>query len=131
VQNGVLRVEQRGPRESDWHLSGLSASAVVRSSTPSEADASVSTVQGSKSPMSEKDRKRAFNAPKRIARLEQLIEQTDARISEVDDCMMKNGSDLSVLVDLSKEKEQLGNRIAEYMNEWEELEKLLASLHST
>jgi hypothetical protein len=71
-------------------------------------------------------RKRLFNAPKRISKLESMIEKAEGEIAVLDEEMLKHGSDVGKLVDLNNNKEALKVKVAEYMKEWEELEALLA-----
>ena len=40
--------------------------------------------------------------------------------------MMSSGNDVGKLVDLNSEKEKLEETVADYMEEWQELEELLA-----
>ena len=49
-------------------------------------------------------------------------------IAQLDEEMLANGSDVGKLVDLSKEKELLENEVMELMEEWEELETLVAEM---
>ena len=67
-----------------------------------------------------------FNAPKRIAKLESMIEEKEERIATIDAEMLENGSDVGKLVDLTAAKEKLEEEVMEFMEEWEELEALLA-----
>ena len=120
--DGSLRLEQRGTRDSDWDSS---VATVQRSST-------VATEKPEKSAddrpgvLDPKLRKQAYNAPKRIAKIESLVEQKEGKIAELEDEMLANGSDVGTLLDLTKEKEQLEEQVMELMEEWEELETLLA-----
>ena len=71
-------------------------------------------------------RKKLFNAPKRIAKIEELLEKAEADIASLEEEMIAIGSDVGRLVALSKEKEKVAAQIQDYMEEWEELEALLA-----
>lgn len=124
VQNGEISMEFRGARESDWVIGGLSSEASVsdEESSTSNEDAKVSKEVDAKL------RKQAYNAPKRITKLEQLIEDAETKMVALDDEMLKHGSDVGKLVDLNNEKEALESQVMEYMNEWEELEALLAQV---
>jgi ATPase subunit of ABC transporter with duplicated ATPase domains len=122
VQDGNLILEQRGACESDWVIEGLSGQVAA-----AEADTKVAGVETT----TEIDpilRKQAFNAPKRIAKLEQLIGEAEDRAAALEDEMLSNGCDVGKLVDLTKDKEALELKISEYMEEWEQLEALLAQV---
>lgn len=122
VQDGNLILEQRGACESDWVIEGLSGQV-----SAAEADTKVAGVETT----TEIDpilRKQAFNAPKRIAKLEQLIGEAEDRAAALEDEMLSNGCDVGKLVDLTKDKEALELKISEYMEEWEQLEALLAQV---
>lgn len=137
VQDGTLRLEQRDSRESDWDSS-------IASFQPSydvvnnKASAGTDIAGTSSSPPSSakggsvdpKLRKQAFNAPKRIAKIESLIEQKEDKIAKLDDEMMANGNDVGRLVDLNKAKEVLQDEVLELMGEWEELETIIAQVEA-
>ena len=76
--------------------------------------------------MDPKLRKLAYNAPKRIAKLEHLIEEAETEVDALDNEMMTVGTDVGRLMDLTKEKEKWQAKVAAYMDEWEQLEELLA-----
>lgn len=119
VNESVLKVEEREARENDWVVSSLSLSETeaieeIPISAEPVVDAAV--------------RKRIFNAPKRIAKLEELVEETDLQIAKIDEEMMANGSDVGKLVDLTKAKDALTEKVDMYMAEWEELESLMATM---
>lgn len=118
VVDGALQVEQRSSRESDWDSSG---STLQRSSMEANEEASSNTA----TKVDTKLRKQAFNAPKRISKIESLVEQKEEKMAKLDEEMLANGSDVGKLVDLSKEKEELEEQVMELMEEWEELEALL------
>ena len=127
VKDGTFRLEQRGARPSDWVIEGLSAAA----GTSSTADTTESNGTSSSTVTKEIDpklRKKAFNAPKRIAKLETLIEEAEEKIAALDEAMLANGSDMGKLVDLTKEKEALESKVEAYIDEWGELEQILAQV---
>ena len=127
--NGSLLVEQRGTRDSDWDSS---IDTLQRSSSSlSEQDVVVDGNDGEVAaattpPLDPKLRKQAYNAPKRIAKIEGLVEDKEAAIALLEDEMLANGSDVGKLVDLTNEKEALEAQVMELMEEWEELETLLS-----
>jgi len=126
VQDGKLTMEQRSPVSTDFEIASLSLAAPTNGrgdkSTHSSRESSVKETETQIDPAL---RKKAFNAPKRIAKLEELLESTELRIAQLDEEMLANGNDLGRLQDLSKEKEKLVATAANYMAEWEELEQLL------
>jgi ATPase subunit of ABC transporter with duplicated ATPase domains len=123
VQDGSLKLEQRDTRESDWDSSSSSTQPTISSANGSDDDSN-----NNKPVMTEEDRKRkkqAYNAPKRIAKIEETVMKREEKITQLDDEMMLNGSDVGKLVDLTKQKEALEAEVLELMEEWEELEGLL------
>ena len=76
-------------------------------------------------------RKQAFNAPKRIKKLEKMIETSEMKIAELDEQMMEVGSDVGKLTDLSNDKQKEEANVAKYMEEWEDLEQLLAEIEAS
>eukprot|EP00977_Amphora_coffeiformis_P014886 scaffold4242_cov175-Amphora_coffeaeformis.AAC.10 len=126
VQDGRLLLEERSIRESDWSSSDLSTQA-WKSEKLNRAEAN-SNSSVSTDGIDPALRKKAFNAPKRIEKLERLIEAAESKIAEIDDKMMAVGNDVGKLVDLNEEKEKIAKTVEEYMEEWEELEELLAQV---
>ena len=123
---GGMKLEQREVRESDWDTSG----GLSTTQLPGPKHAANEEVE--KEPTKEtvvlddKQRKQAFNAPKRIAKIEVLVEELEEKIAEIDQKMIEIGNDVGQLVDLNKEKENLQEKVTTLMTEWEELEVLLA-----
>ena len=122
VSDGKLTIEQRGALPNDWVVGEMSVNASM--SIGGGQDGEIITV----CMVDDKVRKRAYNAPKRIAELETMIEDAEEKINALDEDMMANGSDVGKLVDLSKKKEALEAKVVEYMEEWEELECVLAQV---
>jgi ATPase subunit of ABC transporter with duplicated ATPase domains len=119
VVDGGLVVEQRTSRESDWDSS---AATLQRSLSTVESSVETASVSIEVDP---KIRKQAYNAPKRISKIETLVEQKEEQIAVLEEDMLNNGNDVDKLVDLSKEKEGLENQVMKLMAEWEELEAVL------
>lgn len=130
TDEGGLRLEQRDADTRDWDSSvatfqksngememNISESSSIESAVDKEADA--------------KRRKMAFNAPKRISKIESLVEQKEEKIGALDEEMLSNGSDVGKLVDLSAKKEALEEEVMILMEEWEELETLLAEMEES
>lgn len=130
VSDGGLKLEQRSTRDSDWD------SSIATFQRTNENDDDVSSSEGGEGDVVEQQkkeidpklRKQAYNAPKRIAKIESIVEQTEEKIAKIDDAMMTVGNDVGKLVDLNKEKETLEELVMELMEEWEELESLLAQV---
>lgn len=114
-------MEERSVRESDWTSAELSTQ-----KADTETNVSAHDNEASRGEIDPALRKRIFNAPKRIQKLESLIEKAEARITEIGEEMMSSGNDVGKLVDLNSEKEKLEETVADYMEEWQELEELLA-----
>jgi DNA repair exonuclease SbcCD ATPase subunit len=121
VKDGSLVLEERSARESDWSSAALSTQIDVGSSD--EEGSSLPTANDTEE-MDPAVRKKLYNAPKRIEKLESLIEGLEAKVAGLDDEMMTVGNDVGKLVDLQEAKEKLEASIAEYMDEWEDLEDL-------
>jgi len=123
VCDGQLTIEQRNARHNDWNIGDLSAQPTT------ETESSFDNTRTSLSKeVDSKLRKQAYNAPKRIAELESLIEKAEEKIVALDEEMLSHGSDVGKLVDLTKEKETFEAQVVEYMEEWEDLEELLAQV---
>lgn len=121
VNDGGLVLEQRSPNSADWD----SSVATFQRSSDGEAQGTGESGDTNAKKLDPKLRKQAYNAPKRIAKIETLVEQKEEKIAELDTEMMENGGDVGKLVDLTKEKEELEEQVMELMEEWEELEELL------
>lgn len=123
VSDGKLTVEQRDLNENDWKRYDMASQGIGEDDESNEA--SVETLTPEEKDIFEKNRKRAFNAPKRIQKIEQMIEEAELKIVELDETMMEVGNDVGKLTDISSEKEKEEAKVAEMMTEWEELEMLL------
>jgi hypothetical protein len=125
VQDGSFMIEPRDSRPSDWIIDDLSSG--IKRCGGADAFCEETTMSPSQRKEEEaKLRKLAFNAPKRIEKLELMIEQTEAKITEIEEKMLANGRDVGLLVDLSKEKEALETKVELFMEEWSELEEILS-----
>ena len=126
TDEGRLKLEQRDARESDWD----SSVATFQKSNDGENnnDNGGEPVVVIDKELDAKRRKMAFNAPKRISKIESLVEKKEEKIAVLDEDMLANGSDVGKLVDLSKEKEGLEEEVMELMEEWEELETLMGEM---
>lgn len=113
VENGQFTLEQRTTRPSDWTLFD-------------EVSNSAETKQTKKPEIDRTKQKRAYNAPKRIAKIEKEIEDSEERMEEIDAEMLANGSDVALLTELTQKRNVEEAKVADLMQEWEELEELLA-----
>lgn len=125
VSGGTFLLEERGLTHADWDTYDIRAVAGAKQH------------QAEQNELSPKDklqhaklRKRALNAPKRIAKLEQLIEMSELNIARIQDEMMEHGNDIGKLMDLNKDKENEEEKIMQFMNEWEDLEALVTHFQS-
>ena len=124
VADGKLVVQQRSTRASDWKLfDGLSATIDMH-----EEEEAPPVEDVEKKEIDRQKQKQAFNAPKRIAKIESQIEAAEEKMAELDKEMLENGHDVGLLVDLSEKRQVHEANVMELMEEWEELEELMASL---
>ena len=130
VMDGDLVIEERGLEDKDWARYDIASAAGDASETSSSCNGVAPTVELSAEEKAELDRKRklAFNAPKRIEKIEKLIEVAEERIAEYDDEMMKVGSDVEALMKLTEKKTKEEDTVANLMEEWESLEEVLAEM---
>jgi ATPase subunit of ABC transporter with duplicated ATPase domains len=121
VQDGTLRVQERALRDGDWNMFD---------SETTDHDASEEEESTSSKPQVDRRRlqKLAYNAPKRIANLEELIEETESKMASIEEEMIANGSNMEKLMELTGKKDELDQKLASYMQEWEELEELLVTV---
>jgi len=120
VENGKFEIEQRSTIDSDWEIEDMSASSSLMKAAVEETKPVVK-----KEDMDPALRKKAYNAPKRIAKLESLIEETEGKIAAIDEQMLLNGKDVGKLLELTKKRKSLESKVSEYSQEWEQLEELL------
>jgi uncharacterized coiled-coil protein SlyX len=137
VKDGKFTLEERPVRESDWYVQGMEAAKPVTSTgsgNTAESDKIGNNVPSSaaasppKKEIDPKLRKAAFNAPKRIKKLESLIAENETKINEIDDLMSQHGKDVEKLMEMNRQKQDLQDKIDSYMKEWNELEDLLAQV---
>lgn len=126
VKDGKLTVEERGLQEKDWERYDISSTPLTSDSVSGEEV----IIELTPEEKAEQDRKRklAFNAPKRIQKIEELIEKSEAKIVEYDDEMMKVGNDVEKLMTLTDKKTKEEENVVALMEEWEELEEVIAEM---
>lgn len=76
----------------------------------------------------ERKRKLAFNAPKRITKIEELIEKAETKILELDEKMMEVGNDVEKLMEITNTKTKEEENVTTLMEEWETLEEVMAEM---
>lgn len=126
VVDGQLTIEQRDLNDNDWKRYDMEAQGSGDDAVDEQESVKPLTPQEKEE--QEKKRKRAFNAPKRIQKVEQMMEQSELKIASLSDEMLEVGSDVGKLTDLSKNKEKEEAKAAALMKEWEELEELLEEI---
>lgn len=121
VENGSFTLEERSLRSSDWsEYQGQDGT----SANQQEDDEQ----QQEQRQLDRKLQKQAYNAPKRIEKLEQLMEELEIQVASLNEKMLEHGSNVEKLMELTQEKQSLEMKIDEYMQEWEQLEELLVSV---
>lgn len=121
VKDGALVLEQRSPTAADWD----SSVATFQRSSDGEGGSDEATPAKEIDP---KLRKQAYNAPKRIKKIEALVEQKEEKIATLEAEMMEIGNDVGRLTDVSNEKQKLEGQVGVLMEEWEKLEELLLQI---
>jgi hypothetical protein len=116
VSNGRFVLEERTLQSSDWN-EFESPLEDTNDTTSAKEVAGDRTLQ-----------KQAYNAPKRIEKLESLMEDLEIKVAAIDEEMLTNGSNVEKLMQLSEQKMALEAKIDDYMHEWEELEELLMTI---
>jgi len=127
TDDGRLQLEQRDANDNDWDSSGTTYQKSTITLNNGETTTTTNDVVIDKE-VDEKRRKMAFNAPKRISKIETLVVSKEEQISQLDEEMLANGSNVGKLVDLSKTKEILDEQVVKLMEEWEELETVMAEV---
>lgn len=129
VKDGKLTIEERGLQDKDWERYDISSTPLI-GSTAGVASGEVEVVELTAEEKAEQERKRklAFNAPKRIKKIEEMIEQSEARIVEYDEEMMTVGNDVEKLMELTNKKTEEEENVVTLMEEWEELEEIVAEM---
>lgn len=124
VSDGTFVLEERSLQSSDW-------SQFEASDSSNGSDGEVNGESPASNREQELDRKlqkQAYNAPKRIEKLEKLMEDLEVKVAAVDEEMLTNGSNMDKLMSLTQQREALQAKIDDYMQEWEELEEILMSI---
>ena len=122
VKDGKLTIEERGLDDRDWEVYDLS------SSDDSASEEHIIELTPEEKAEQDRKRKLAFNAPKRIQKIEASIEKSEAKIVEYDEKMMTVGNDVEKLMELTEKKTKEEESVVALMEEWEELEELIAEM---
>jgi len=129
VKDGSITLEQRGLRESDWTRYQMKANDHECNIIVEEQDTIVELTDEEKEEQA-KRRKMALNAPRRIKKLESIVEACESKIAQLDDEMMNVGNDVGKLTDINTEKEKEQAKVDKAMTEWEELDCAFAEFGS-
>ena len=132
VREGKCFLEERAVHENDWHIDSMSSDQGSSQDDDGKNGEEAGSISASSSAAANAIdpilRKQAYNAPKRISKLEQLINGAESQISVIEEEMMLVGIDVGKLVDMTKQKDELAAKVEDYMEEWEHLEELLAQV---
>lgn len=71
--------------------------------------------------LNDNDRKKILNAPRRIKKIENLLEKHDIEIKEIEQSMLDHGKNRSKLMELQKSKDDIQLKIDKLYIEYEEL----------
>jgi ATPase subunit of ABC transporter with duplicated ATPase domains len=132
VRGGRAILEERGLREEDW-LDALNSRAEEAKLAPApvRVAAATSVIGGNKEGKSkgenesEEQRKKRFNAPKRVQKIENSLAKLEAEVAEIDVAMLEHGRDLDRLKELQRDKDEKEQKCTALWAEMEELDALL------
>lgn len=128
VMDGGLIIEERGLEGRDWERYDIASTSGDVSDAVLGDVTSVAELSAEEKAEQERKRKIAFNAPKRIKKIEEMIEKAEMKISEYDENMMQFGSDVEKLMELTEKKTKEEESVANLMEEWESLEEVMAEM---
>ena len=123
VADGAATLEKRELVDADWDVSSIDERGAIIEEAAAEPAVAAPVV------VVEEDaatRKKRHNAPRRMAKLEDLIAEADAAIAAVDDDMVAAGADVGKAVDLQKRRDALQADLDGLWAEYDELDALLA-----
>ncbi|KAL7476941.1 hypothetical protein ACHAW6_002768 [Cyclotella cf. meneghiniana] len=123
IKDGCIFVEERGLEDKDWEQYDISSTALL--DVPTRL-----VVSSDDKAEKERNRKLAFNAPKRIQKIEDLITKAEAKILEYEKEMMESGQDYEKLMSLTERKMAEENVVTSLMQEWEELENIMMEMNA-
>ena len=127
IKNRRLVVEERMLRPTDWAFDGDGTSAATGATTGADKKGGDGKSAAKPNYADQKAQfKRVSAAPKRIAKLQVLIEEKEAKMLDYEKQMYKAGSDAAKVMEMSERKEALAKEVESLYEEWDELEALLA-----
>lgn len=127
MQEGGLVLEERGLDDRDWVRYDIASSSGDAGNECTDAYRVVELTPEEKAEQ-ERKRKLAFNAPKRITKIEELIEKAEMKILELDEKMMEVGNDVEKLMEITNTKTKEEENVTTLMEEWETLEEVMAEM---
>jgi hypothetical protein len=113
VIDGGLVIEERGLEDRDWaryDIAGSASGSCEDVAPPAELTPEEKAEQ-------ERKRKLAFNAPKRMKKIEEMIAKAEF------------GSDAEKLMEITKKKKNEEDGVAKLMVEWESLDVCMADMN--
>jgi ATPase subunit of ABC transporter with duplicated ATPase domains len=117
VSNGSVDVSSRALQESDWEFIAPDMQDNVVAVSPPEVVPA----------LSDKERKRRHNAPRRMAKVENMVTELEAKISEIDSALIEAGRDARLGRELADKRDECSRKVEVLMSEWQELETLVAA----
>lgn len=126
VADGVASLEKRELVDADWDVSSIDERGAAEAVEAPAAAAAAEAAPPSPA-LSDADRKRLHNAPKRLAKLEDLIADAEADVAAVDAELMSSGSDVGLAVELQAKRDALQVSVDALWEEFAELETLVAA----
>ena len=128
VRGGTAVLEERGLKDSDWEddLNSRVAEAKFAPVAALEDSTTTGAAVIAKASGADQDlKKRKFNAPKRMMKIETALEKLDESIASLDSEMLENGRNLDKLKDLQTRRDDAVCKQEELWVEYEELSSLL------
>ena len=129
VNDGAAVLEKRELIDSDWDVLSIDERRATIEEEEPAVEAPVVAVTAPVVVVEEDaaTRKKRLNAPRRIAKLEDLIADADGAIEVVDADMVAAGSDVGAAVDLQKRRDALQADLDKLWAEYNELDALLVA----
>lgn len=125
VADSTVNLQARDLAESDWTVASIdarsSSSEDVLSDQTEALSAPIEVVEESA-----EQRRRRFNAPKLIAKLEAKIADKEALIAEIDEQMVEAGADAAKCLELAQRRDTLQPDLDAMYEEYAELDALLS-----
>ena len=128
VRGGKAVLEERGLKEADWQddLNSRATEAKFFSTPAAATTATTTASAGSGKGGGDTDlKKKKFNAPKRLMKLEGSLEKLEALLVTLDSEMLEHGRDLDKLKELQSQRDEAEGKQTELWAEYEELSALL------